>query len=148
LTAPGAALSLQAALGAMASLSPPALNLPPASLASLLGILAALANINSGLGVNLLAPNAAASLEMAIGALPLAALANLSLAASAQAAIAANAGAAAAADLAAAASLEAALAPLSLAAMGGLAMAANLTMQLGAPGLPMLTVSCPICKFL
>ena len=51
----------------------PALTVPPASLASLIGILAALANIKSGLGVNLLAPNAAASLNAAIGALPISA---------------------------------------------------------------------------
>jgi hypothetical protein len=95
LGAPGAMASLQAALSAMASLSPPGLAGPPMTMASLIGILAALANIKSGLGVNLLAQGAAASLQTAINAFPLAAMANLSLAASDQAA--AGTGAAAAA---------------------------------------------------
>ena len=94
--------SLSAALSAMASLSPPALTVPPASLASLIGILAALANIKSGLGVNLLAPNAAASLNAAIGALPISALASLNLAASATASATASAAASASASASAA----------------------------------------------
>ena len=66
LALPGAMASLQAALSAMAGLSLPALSIPPVALSSLIGLLAALANIKAGLGVNLMAPNASAALQLAL----------------------------------------------------------------------------------
>jgi hypothetical protein len=71
LGAPGAMASLSAALKLAASLQLPAIALPGMSLAKLIGLLMALANIQGAFGINLLMPNAMMQLKLALGGLTL-----------------------------------------------------------------------------
>jgi hypothetical protein len=71
LGAPGAMASLSAALKLAASLQLPNIAIPGMSMASLIGLLMALANIQSAFGINLLMPNAMLQLKLALGSLTL-----------------------------------------------------------------------------
>ncbi len=104
--------SLRASMQAVARLmaSVPAVTVNLGTLSALAALLALLAVIKNALGVNLLAPDASASLRLALGGLPLAALATLQVQASATATASASATASATAAASAHSSLN--LAPL------------------------------------
>jgi|GEM_PF-5080671 len=75
LGAPGAMASLTAALKLAASLSLPSISLPMPGMGSLIGLLMALANIQSAFGINLLMPGGMMQLKLALGGLTLPSLA-------------------------------------------------------------------------
>ena len=125
------------------------LNLPPITAlpTNLLALLAALANIKLGLGVNLLSPGAAAALVSAIARIDMTAMAALKVTANLMLPTVSVA-AATTASASFSAALDLALAPLHLPTLTGLHGMISLTASLKALGLGLPVTPCQVCAFL
>jgi hypothetical protein len=148
LSASGAMDMLAANLSLVASLSIPAIDVPLGVMVNPLALLAALANIIAGLGLNPFAPGFASACASLNASLSAYADLSLSAALSMSAVASAMASADASASLSASASVSA-LASFSAPNLGPLTAIASLSLSCSAAGFPIaMPGGCPICPML
>lgn len=151
---------LQGVVQSFTAMQLPAVTVPQAGLSNVLASFAAMANIKSGFGVNLLASGSASALAAATAkldlngaaAINLAATANASASATASASgsAAASASGSAAADASAAmaADVDAVLGPLNAGSLNALSNILSLASCMKTLGMPLATSPCAVCTFL
>lgn len=145
--------NLITALNGMAPLSLPALAIPQMTLTHLMGILAALANINSGFNINMAEPGAWPQLQSVLGTLPLNELAKLgtTLGVSFAPTLSANLtppGAPANLNPTLRANFIAALGQLHMPSIGAISMMGSFLRSMSGLGVKTVSVPCAVCKIL